>query len=60
MEVDSYIVDGELRIEEVGQTRTGRVLKIVYAIRGEKIRVLAAYDAPPILKQLYDRYRVSQ
>ncbi len=57
LEVDSYIVDDEFRIEEVGETRAGRILKIVFVVRGDLVRVLAAYDASQSLKQLYLRTR---
>ncbi len=60
MEIDSYVIDGEFRIEEVGQTRTGRILKIIFVVRADKVRILSAYDAPPNLKTRYLKYMVSQ
>ncbi len=44
--LDAYVIDGELRVESVGSTRAGRILKLVTTDREELIRVLTAFDAP--------------
>ncbi len=51
--VDSYVVDGELRVESVGSTRAGRILKLLTTDRSEAIRVLTAFDATRRWKQRY-------
>jgi uncharacterized DUF497 family protein len=50
LEIDSYDVDNEVRVEEVGMTRAGRVLHIVTTIRSGRVRVVTAYDAIRSLK----------
>jgi uncharacterized DUF497 family protein len=44
---------GEERILEVGLTRAGRCLVILSTMRGERLRVVTAYDAPRALKMHY-------
>jgi uncharacterized DUF497 family protein len=51
--VDSYMVDGELRVETVGSTRAGRILKLLTTDRSEGIRVVTAFDATRRWKQRY-------
>jgi len=53
--LDSYVVDGELRVESVGATRTGRILKLLTTDRNHSIRVVTVFDANRGLKQLYFR-----
>ena len=53
LELEPEITDGEERVAEVGQTRTGRILKVVVTVRGVKVRVVTAYDAGRSLKQAY-------
>ena len=60
LELDSYIIDDELRVEELGDTNAGRILKIVSVLRDEKVRVVTAFDAPPNLKQLFLKSKVIQ
>ena len=43
--LDQYDVSGEDRLAEVGLTRAGRVLKVISVDRGDKTRVVTAYDA---------------
>jgi uncharacterized DUF497 family protein len=44
-ELGTYEIDGEDRLEEVGCTSKGRILKVVTIIRSGRIRVATAYDA---------------
>jgi uncharacterized DUF497 family protein len=54
LEIDSYDVDGERRFEDLGQTASGRILKVLYVLRGElRIRVVTAYDATALGKRTY-------
>jgi len=52
-ELDTYIVDDEERVEEVGATGRGRILKVVSAVRNGKVRVITAYDASSALKRVF-------
>jgi len=51
-ELDTYTVDEEERIEEVGATGRGRILKVVSTVRNGRVRVVTAYDASSILKRV--------
>ena len=42
--IDTDTEDGELRIVEIGQAATGRVLKVVTTDRQDKIRVVTAFE----------------
>ena len=44
---------GEERFVELGETNAGRILVVVTTWRGNKIRVITAFDAPKALKNLY-------
>ncbi|QHN05074.1 BrnT family toxin [Granulicella sp. WH15] len=52
-EIDAYELNGEERIEEVGATQSGRILKIVTTVRNGLIRVVTAYDAVSAIKQAF-------
>jgi uncharacterized DUF497 family protein len=53
LDLDSYTVGGELRYEDLGSTDAGRILKLVTTDRAGRIRIVTAFDAPQVLKQLY-------
>jgi uncharacterized DUF497 family protein len=54
--VDHYLVDDELRFEEVGQTSAGRVIRIVTTDRDGELRVVTAFDVSATGKLAYLRY----
>ena len=54
---DAYDVPGERREALVGATEEGRILFVVYAIRGEKVRPITARDAGETQKRRYRRGR---
>ena len=51
VEIESGI--GEDRTKAVGMTASGRVLAVVFTLRGEAIRPITAYTAPARLEALY-------
>lgn len=53
LDLDSYVVDGELRFEDLGATLSGRILKLVTTDRNGLVRVVTAFEAPLALKKLY-------
>jgi len=53
IDIDSYVVDDEVRFEDVGMTLAGRILQIVTTDRAGKVRVVTAYDAPFVLRKRY-------
>ena len=50
---DHRVVDGEVRWSAVGVTASLRVLVLVYALRGARIRPITGWDADKRTKQLY-------
>ena len=44
---------GEERTKALGMTASGRILAVVFTLRGDAIRPITAYTAPPRLQQLY-------
>ena len=55
-----YIRKGEVRVMVVGRAATGRQLSVVFAMAGEKVRVVTAYDAGAAEKEQYAQYQKSQ
>jgi uncharacterized DUF497 family protein len=45
--------DGEERLVEVGVTDALRILVVITTFRGELIRVVTAYPAPPAFRDFY-------
>jgi uncharacterized DUF497 family protein len=45
--------NSEERLQQLGETATGRVLQLVTTWRGGKVRVISAWDAPKQLKLYY-------
>ena len=54
---DAYDVPRERREALVGATGEGRILFVVYTIRGEKVRPVTARDASDVQKRRYRRGR---
>lgn len=50
-------LDDEERVKVLGMTARGRILAVVFTLRGELIRPITAYMAPPSLATLYLRGR---
>jgi len=53
LELGFDFIDEEERIDELGATAKGRILRIVTVFRGDKIRVVTAFDALRLLKLAY-------
>jgi len=45
--------DAEERIKSIGMTGSGRILVVVFTLRGEAIRPITAYTATRRLQKLY-------
>jgi len=56
-EIGLYEVKGEERVEEVGATKAGRILKVVTTLRGRLIRVVTAFDAVRVEKNRFLEYQ---
>jgi len=54
---DAYDVPGEQREALVGATEEGRILLVVYTMRGEKVRPVTVRDASDTQKRRYRRGR---
>jgi uncharacterized DUF497 family protein len=51
--LDYTVEDGEERHREIGETRKSRVLVIVSTIRGERVRIVTAYEPDRPLRMTY-------
>jgi uncharacterized DUF497 family protein len=47
------VVNSEERRSYLGETDEGRILRVLITMRGERIRVLTAFDASGYLKNFY-------
>jgi uncharacterized protein len=50
---DAYEVDGEVRLAIVGATPAGRIVRVVFTVRGGRFRVVTAYQASPSQRRQY-------
>lgn len=55
-----YVRNGEPRASVRGRTHAGRVLEIVFTIRGTKLRVITAHTAKKRERMQYAEYEESQ
>jgi uncharacterized protein len=53
-------VHGEERWTYLGETNSGRIVNVVITVRGEKIRVVTAYEAEKSDKLLYLQTKADQ
>lgn len=53
LEIAAQIREGELRRLCIGPTDSGRILTIVYTVRGRRLRVVTAYPASRDHRRLY-------
>jgi uncharacterized DUF497 family protein len=53
---DDYF--GERRFITLGQDETGRLIVLVYAYRGERIRIISARKATAAERQVYESERI--
>ena len=58
--VDELHSETELRCYALGQTDAGRLLFVVYTLRGERIRVISARDMTRREKKEYDHVRAQE
>jgi uncharacterized DUF497 family protein len=47
------VVDGEDRWAYIGETNEGRILRVVIAVRGERMRVVTAFEPEKYWKAFY-------
>jgi uncharacterized DUF497 family protein len=52
---DAYNAEAERRWAAIGATEDGRILYVVYTVRGGRVRVITAYDASPTDRRRYRR-----
>jgi uncharacterized DUF497 family protein len=50
----------EERWAYLGETYEARILQVIIALRGERVRVVTAYDAPISAKRLYLKTKADQ
>ena len=54
-ELGFEVVNGEDRFYSAGVTEQGRLLFLVWTMRGEKIRAITAFDAPHPVRKEWER-----
>ena len=60
MELDFEVVDGENRWPYIGGTTQGRILRVVMTLRGERVRVVTAFEPPKASKAIYLRRKAGE
>jgi uncharacterized DUF497 family protein len=60
MELDFNVASGEERWTYVGETNAGRVLTVVFTSRGERMRVVTAFDPSPLRMRIFLQWRALQ
>jgi uncharacterized DUF497 family protein len=60
LDIGIEVVDGEERSYHVGETNDGRILWIVITFRGERMRVVTAFEPDKKWKIFYLEQRVGQ
>ena len=53
LEIGFEVVNGEERWSSIGETHEGRILRVVIAIRNERIRVVTAFEPEGHWKAFY-------
>jgi uncharacterized DUF497 family protein len=53
LDLDKQDDEGEERYLQVGETRKGRILLVVSTWRGQRIRIVTAFDAPRRWRRYY-------
>jgi hypothetical protein len=57
LDVGYEFVNGEERWSYLGETNEGRILRVVIAMRGERVRVLTAFEPARRHKNIYIEWR---
>lgn len=60
VDLEIQTLDGEYRFPQVGQTPEGRLLTIISALRGNRVRVITGWDATRSERMQYLRYLVER
>jgi uncharacterized DUF497 family protein len=53
LELAYEVEEEEERVVELGATKLGRIMMLVSTWRGERVRVVTAYDAPKAMRTRY-------
>jgi uncharacterized protein len=57
---DGFHSEDEVRFHALGQSAAGRLLFVVYTLRGERVRVISARDMTPRERKEYERVRAQE
>ena len=60
MELGFDVENGEERWTYVGETQAGRILTVLITVRGERLRVVTAFNASPLRRRIYLDWRAQQ
>jgi uncharacterized DUF497 family protein len=59
MELDYEVENGEERWNYVGETMAGRILRVSITLRGERVRVVTAFDPSPLQVRVYIKWKTA-
>jgi uncharacterized DUF497 family protein len=60
MEMDFGVENGEERWTYVGETITGRVSRVLFTMRAERVRVITAFDPSPLQIRIFIKWKAEQ
>jgi uncharacterized DUF497 family protein len=60
MEMDFDVVSGEERWSYVGETGYGRLLRVLFTMRSDRVRVVTAFEPSPLQKRIFLRWKVER
>jgi uncharacterized protein len=60
MEMDFDVVNGEERWSYVGETEDARILRVLFTMRGERVRVVTAFEPSPLQKRIFLTWKAEQ
>jgi uncharacterized protein len=60
MEMDFDVVNGEERWSYVGETGDGRLLRVLFTMRSDRVRVVTAFVPSPLQKGIFLRWKAER
>jgi uncharacterized protein len=60
MEFDFEVLNGEERWSYVGETADSRILRVVFTMRADKIRVITAFEPSALQRRIYLKWKAEQ
>jgi uncharacterized protein len=60
MEMDFDVVNGEERWSYVGETGDSHILRVVFTMRRERVRVITAYEPSPLQRRIFLQWKAEK